>query len=259
MQEEEGKPAPRRTVIITGGTKGIGKAIALTLARQQCYNLVLNYATDTFNAQATLQECQRIHSHVILIQADITQRSAVEGLMQEAYTTFRSIDVLINNAGINRDYSLREMSDHDWDVVVNTNMTGVFLCSQIASSYMLQQEQTGIILNMGAPTALRGRKNGLNYCASKAGVLVMTKCLALELAPKIRVNCVIPGSIWTEETEKRYGYLDPAQRHAKEEQIPLQHIGTPEEVADVVSFLLSHESRYINGQRILVDGGQLMW
>lgn len=124
---------------------------------------------------------------------------------------------------------------------------------------MLQQEQGGTILNIGASTGIWGRKNGLNYCASKAAVLVMTKCLALELAPSIRVNCVISCSIWTEETEKRYSYSDPERRHAKEEVIPLKRIGTPEEVADVIAFLLSPESRYINGQKIIVDGGQYMW
>jgi len=238
------KQVSDKTVIITGGIRGIGKAIALTLA-QHGYNLVLNYLSDEFHAQETFQECRRIHPNVLLFQADVAQRTAV--------------DVLINNAGINIDRSLREMTDDDWDRVVDTNMKGVFLCSQIASSYMLQQEQGGIILNVGAPTALRGRKNGLNYCASKAGVLVMTKCLALELAPKIRVNCLIPGAIWTEETEKRFGYHDPEQRRAKEETIPVGYIGTPEDVANVVPFLLSSEARYINGQKIIIDGGQLMW
>jgi 3-oxoacyl-[acyl-carrier protein] reductase len=179
--------------------------------------------------------------------------------MEQTYAAFHSIDVLINNAGVNRDQTLQDMSDEDWDQVVNTNMKSVFLCAQAASSYMLQQEQGGIIVNMGASTGIRGRKNGLNYCASKAGVLVMTRCLALELAPKIRVNCVIPGSIWTEETAKRHSYHDPERLHAKEAQIPLNHIGSPDEVADVVSFLLSDGARYINGQKMLVDGGEFMW
>lgn len=247
-----------KTVVITGGTRGIGKAIALKLASQQ-YRLLLNYVADEKLAQETLLACRKVNPRVHLFRADVALRTDVEALMQEAVSLFHSLDILINNAGINRDRSLHQMSDEDWDQVVNTNMKGVFLCSQIASSYMLQQEQEGIILNIGAPTALRGRKDGLNYCASKAGVLVMTKCLALELAPKIRVNCVIPGSIWTQETEKRYAYHDPEQRRAKESQIPLNRIGTPEEVADVVAFLLSHEARYINGQKIQVDGGQLMW
>lgn len=248
-----------RTVIITGGTRGIGKALALTLARQHCYNLILNYRANEAAAQEMLQECRSIHPHVQIVRADVSQRSEVEALMREAYTTFHSIDVLINNAGVNIDKPLQEMTDADWDRVVDTNMRGVFLCSQIASSYMLQQDQEGIILNIGASTGIRGRKNGLNYCASKAGVLVMTKCLAFELSPKIRVNCVIPGSIWTEETEKRHAYDDPQLLHAKEEQIPLKRIGTPEEVADVVAFLLADKARYINGQKILVDGGEFMW
>jgi 3-oxoacyl-[acyl-carrier protein] reductase len=248
-----------KTVVITGGTKGIGKAIALTLARQQQYNLVLNYRADESSAQETLQECQSIHPNVILVQADVSQRSAVESLMEKAYSIFHSIDVLINNAGVNIDKSLQAMTDDDWDQVIDTNMKSVFLCAQIASPYMLQQEQGGIILNMGSSTGMRGRRNGLNYCASKAGVLVMTKCLALELAPKIRVNSIIPGSIWTEETANRHSYHDPEQRRAKEEVIPLKRIGAPEDVADVVSFLLSHGARYINGQKIVVDGGQYMW
>jgi 3-oxoacyl-[acyl-carrier protein] reductase len=248
-----------KTVIITGGTRGIGKAIALTLAGQHRYNLVLNYRANKAAAQETLRECRHIHPQVQIVQADVSQRLAVEALMQEVFSTFHSIDILINNAGINIDKPLSEMTDDDWDRVIDTNMKSVFLCSQVASSYMLRQGQEGIILNIGASTGIRGRKNGLNYCASKAGVLVMTKCLALELAPKIRVNCVIPGSIWTEETEKRHAYYDPQRLHAKEEQIPLKRIGTPEEVANVVAFLLAHEARYINGQKILVDGGEFMW
>jgi NAD(P)-dependent dehydrogenase (short-subunit alcohol dehydrogenase family) len=136
-------------------------------------------------------------------------------------------------------------------------MKGVFLCAQIASVYMLQQEQGGIILNIGASTGIRGRANGMNYCASKAGVLVMSQCLALELGPKIRVNCVIPGLVRTEETERRLHLNDP--HHPRVQEIPLKRFGMPEEVADVVSFLLSDQARYINGQKIIVDGGQFMW
>lgn len=248
-----------RTVIITGGTKGIGKAIALALARQHQYNLVLNYVADDLNALETLRECTEISPHVQLFRADVSHRSQVEALMQAAIVNFRTLNVLVNNAGVNLDKPLQEMTDYDWDHVVDINMKGVFLCSQIAASYMLRQEQGGIIINIGASTGIQGRKNGLNYCASKAGVLTMTKCLALELAPKIRVNCVIPGSIWTEETAARHSYHDPERRQVKEEQIPLHRIGTPAEVASVVAFLLSYEARYINGQKILVDGGEFMW
>ena len=248
----------RKTAIITGGTKGLGKAIALKLA-QQSYSLVLNYISDQTSAQETLAECQKITPHVLVIQGNISHKPVVEALIQKTQQTFHSIDVLINNAGLNIDKPLRDLSEDDWDRVIDTNMKGTFLCSQAASAYMLEQEQGGTIINIGASTGIRGRKNGINYCASKAGILVMTKCLALELAPKIRVNCVIPGSIWTEETEKRFSYHDPERRRAKEDAIPLKRLGTPEEVADAVSFLLSPEAHYINGQKIVVDGGQDMW
>lgn len=247
-----------RTVVITGATRGIGRAIALKLAAQG-NRLVLNYSTHEDRAQEVLKRCQELHPEVHLVQGDISKRDEVEKLFEEGYRRFHSIDVLVNNASINIDRPLLEMTEEEWDRVVDINMKGVFLCSQIAARYLLRQKQEGIILNVGASTGIRGRKNGINYCAAKAGVLVMTKCLAMELSPRIRVNCVIPGFTWTEETEQRYHLQQQENVLAKEQSIPLQRIGSPEEIADVVSFLLSHEARYINGQKILVDGGQYMY
>ena len=248
----------RKTVIITGSTRGIGKAIALTLARQR-YNVVLNFASDEAQAQATLQLCQQLHPHVLLVKADVSKKREVEALMRASFEAFHSLDVLINNAARVIDKPLQEMSEEDWDQVVDTNMKGVFLCSQVASSYMLQQEQGGVILNIGASTGIRGRKNGINTCASKAGLMVMTQCLALELGPKIRVNTIIPGLTRTEETEKRFHLDDPTVLHTRTEVIPLQRIGTPEDIANAVTLLLSNEAGFINGQKIVVDGGQYMW
>lgn len=247
-----------RTIVITGATRGIGRAIALKLAAQGD-RLVLNYSTNEESAQETFKRCLEFHSEILLIKADVANRREVEMLFEQSYQRFRTLDILLNNASVNIDRPFLEMSEAEWDQVVDINMKGVFLCSQIAGSYLIQQEHGGIILNVGASTGIRGRKNGINYCAAKAGVLVMTKCLAMELAPKVRVNCVIPGFTWTEETAQRY-HLDK-QEHvaAKEATIPLQRIGTPEEIADVVSFLLSHDARYINGQKVLVDGGQFMY
>ena len=248
----------RKTVIITGSTRGIGKGIALTLARQH-YNVVLNFASDEAQAQATLQLSQQVNPHVLLVKADVSNKREVEELMRASFEAFHSLDVLINNAARVIDKPLHEMTEEDWDRVVDTNMKGVFLCSQVASSYMLQQEEGGVILNIGASTGVRGRKNGMNTCASKAGIMVMTQCLALELGPKIRVNTIIPGLTRTEETEKRFHLDDPTVLHAREEAIPLQRIGTPEDVANVVTLLLSDEAGFINGQKIVVDGGQYMW
>ncbi len=251
------KVIKRRTVIITGSTRGIGQATALRLAQEQ-YNVVLNYASNEKQAQETLKLCQQINPNVLLVKADVSSKPAVEMLMRESFEQFHSLDVLINNAARVIDKPLHEMSEEDWDCVIDTNMKGTFFCSQIASSYMLQQDDGGIILNIGAPTGIRGRKNGINTCASKAGVMVMTLCLALELGPKIRVNTIIPGLTRTEETIERFHLDDPAVLRTRAESIPLGRIGTPNDIANVVTLLLSDEARFINGQKIFVDGGQYM-
>ena len=248
----------RKTIVITGSTKGIGRGIALRLARDQ-HNIVLNYTQDDLRAQETLRLCQQVTSQVLLIKADVSKKAEVEHLMRQCVQHFGALDVLINNAARIVDKPLLEMSEEDWDQVINTNMRGTFLCSQIASSYMLQQDTGGVILNIGASTGIRGRKNGINTCASKAGIMVMTQCLALELGPKIRVNTIIPGLTRTEETEQRFHLNDPAILHAREESIPLQRIGTPEDIADAVTLLLSDNASFVNGQKFVVDGGQYMW
>lgn len=248
----------QKTVVITGSTKGIGKAIALHLAKQG-YNVILNYASDDEQADKTLELCRKENPHVLLVKADVSNKQAVEMLMQESFRAFQSLDVLINNAARVIDKPLHAMTEEDWDAVVDTNMKGVFFCSQIASSYMLRQAKGGVILNIGASTGIRGRKNGINTCASKAGILVMTQCLALELGPKIRVNSIIPGLTRTEETEKRFHLDDPTVLHTRQETIPLQRIGEPGDISNAVTLLLSEEAQFINGQKIVVDGGQYMW
>lgn len=179
--------------------------------------------------------------------------------MQQSVTAFHPVDVLVNNAARVVDKPLQELTEDDWDQVVDTNMKGTFLCSQIASRYMLQQETGGIILNIGASTGIRGRKNGINTCASKAGILLMTQCLALELGPKIRVNSIIPGLTRTDETTQRFHLDDPEVVQTRTEAIPLHRIGTPDDVANTVLLLLSNDARFIDGQKIVVDGGQYMW
>ena len=248
----------RKTAVVTGSTKGIGQAIALRLAREQ-YNVVLNYASDDVAAQETFRRCQQETSHVLLVKADVSNKQAVEALMQTCVQTFHSLDVLVNNAARVIDKSVSEMSEQDWDQVIDTNLKGTFLCAQVASSYMLQQQEGGIILNIGASTGIRGRKHGINTCASKAGILVMTQCLALELGPKIRANTIIPGLTYTEETERRFHLDNPDVLHARTENIPLQRIGMPEDIANAVMLLLSDNASFINGQKIIVDGGQYMW
>ena len=220
---------------------------------------MLNYAADDEQAQETLKLCQQETPQVLLVKADVSHKHAVETLMQESVQAFHSLDVLIHNAARVIDKPLHALTEEDWDLVVDTNMKGAFFCAQAASTYMLQQDDGGVILNIGASTGLRGRKNGINTCASKAGVMVMTHCLALELGPKIRVNTIIPGLTLTEETSHRFHLDDAEVLRARMETIPLQKIGTPEDIANAVTLLLSDEARFITGQKIVVDGGQYMW
>src|SRR5579883_2846000 len=247
-----------KTVVVTGSTKGIGRGIALRLAREH-HNIVLNYATDERQAQETLHLCEQITSQVMLIKADVSKKVEVEHLMQESVRRFSSLDVLINNAACVIDKPVLEMSEQEWEQVVNVNMKGTFLCSQAAARYMLQQKDGGLILNIGASTGIRARKNGINTCSSKAGIMIMTQCLALELGPKIRANTIIPGLTRTEETIQRLHLDDPEVARTRAETIPLKRIGTPDDVADAVLLCLSPHAQFITGQKILVDGGQYMW
>ena len=246
------------TVVVTGGTRGIGRAIALKLASQGC-RLVLNYLSDHVAAQHTLEQCLKLGTKVLLFKGDVSREKDVRSLVSFTIDAYGSIDVAINNAGLNLDKPLLQMEVSDWDRVVNTNMKGVFLVSRSCAGYMLKQHNGGHIINISATTAIRGRSNGINYCAAKAGVIVMTKCLALELAPKIRANCIIPGFTHTEETEKRFDLENRLPEELKHRKIPLNRLAEPGEIANMVSFLISDEARYLNGQKFIVDGGEYMY
>jgi NAD(P)-dependent dehydrogenase (short-subunit alcohol dehydrogenase family) len=247
-----------RTAVITGSTSGIGLGIATRLLGAG-YNIVLNYSADDQRAAKALDQCLAIAPAVQLVKADIADGAAVVAMMQRAVDHFRSLDVLVNNAARVIDRPVLEMSEADWDQVVDVNMKGAFLCSQSAARHMLQQEDGGVILNIGASTGIRARKNGINTCSSKAGLMLMTQCLALELAPKVRVNTIIPGLTLTDETADRFHLSDPEVLRAREQSVPLQRIGRPEDIADAVLMMLSDEACFITGQRIVVDGGQYMW
>lgn len=247
-----------KTVIITGSTSGIGRSIALHLARER-FCVVLNYSTDEEKAQTTSKLCQQETERVILVKADVAKKADVERLIRTTVATFGTVDALINNAACVRDKPLLEMAEDEWDQVVDTNMKGTFLCSQMAAHVMLQQETGGIILNIGAATGIKARPNGINTCTSKAGIMMMTKCLALELGPKIRVNTIIPGLTLTEEVVERYHLDDPATLRARIENIPLQRATTPDDIAHAALFLLSDAASFINGSKLTVDGGQYMW
>lgn len=250
--------ASRGTAVVTGSSSGIGKAIAARLLRSG-YAVVLNYSANAQRAEEALSELQRLSPLALLVKADISNLREAHSLIDQAIGEFGSLDVLVNNAARVADKPALEMTEAEWDSVLDVNLKGAFLCSQHAARQMMSQEQGGTIINIGASTGIRGRRNGVNTCASKAGLMIMTQCLALELAPKIRVNTIIPGLIVTDETLRRFHLDDPNVRRTREEATPMQRLGRPDDVADAVMLMLSEESRFITGQKIVVDGGQNMW
>jgi NAD(P)-dependent dehydrogenase (short-subunit alcohol dehydrogenase family) len=244
--------------VVTGSTSGIGRAIALRLLSSG-YGVVANYSSNAERAADVFDDFKLVSSDVLLVKADVARADEAGQLVGACIQKFGQLDVLINNAATVADNSILEMTEDEWDRVLDVNLKGAFLCSQLAARQMLTQDSGGTILNIGAPTGIRARRDGANTCASKAGLALLTQCLALELAPKVRANTIIPGLTITEETESRFRLNDPRVRQEREQAIPLRRLGRPEDIADAVMLMLAGESRFITGQRIIVDGGQNMW
>src|SRR6266567_6562732 len=248
----------QRAAVVTGSTSGIGRAIAVRLL-ESGYRVVLNYSADDERAAAAIAQCQQIDPSTVIIKADISNAEAASGLIHQAADAYGRLDVLVNNAARVIDRPALEMTESEWDAVIDVNLKGAFLCSQHAARQMLTQDDGGVILNIGASTGIRGRRNGVNTCASKAGLMIMTQCLALELAPKIRVNTVVPGLVETGETTTRFRLADPDVLQCYEQSTPLGRLSRPDDVADAVMLLLSPEARFITGQKVVADGGRNMW
>lgn len=223
------------------------------------YNVVLNYANDHQRAAQTLAQCQALSPNVALLHADIADPDSARRLVAHAVNEYGRLDVLINNAAQAIDKPALDMTESDWDRVFGVNLKGAFMCSQHAARQMLQQEQAGTILNIGAPTGIRGRRNGVNTCASKAGLMMMTQCLALELGPKIRVNTIVPGLVATDDAEQRFNLSDPGVRQTRIAAVAMARLCTPDDIANAVMILLSEDASFITGQKLFADGGQNMW
>ncbi|WP_088187605.1 3-oxoacyl-[acyl-carrier-protein] reductase [Desulfosporosinus sp. FKA] len=239
--------------IVTGGGRGIGRAIALELAAAGV-KVVVNYAGRSDKAEETVSLIRQAGGESIAVQADVSQAAEVDHLIQMALEHFGKIDILVNNAGITRDGLLLRMKEADWDAVLATNLKGVFLCTKAVSKGMLKQ-RSGVIVNISSVVGLSGNASQANYAAAKAGIIGLSKATAKEFATRgIRVNVVAPGYISTDMTET----LPEGVQHDILQKIPLGHIGKPEDVAKVVRFLASPESAYITGQVLCVDGGMEM-
>ncbi|MCX5973595.1 MAG: SDR family oxidoreductase [Coprothermobacterota bacterium] len=249
------EPLTAQVVLITGAASDIGQATALAFA-QAGFAVVVNSHRNRETLDALALSLQAAGAPQTLVQvADIRHRIQVVAMLDAIFTRFGRLDVLVNNAGLNRDRPFLQLSEEDWDVVVSTILEGTFLCSQeFARRY---QGQDGRILNIGSTTALKGRKNGANYCSARAGVLALSKCMALELAPRIRVNVVTPGRIDTREVRARYDLNTEEDRVRFSRDVPIGRMGKPEEVAAMILFLAVQGS-YITGQNFFVDGGVYM-
>ena len=240
-------------VLVTGGTRGIGRAIALEFGRKGA-KLVVNYTSSEEKAKALVSELAEMGCEAVAIQADVSKAEDAERLVSEAVKAFGRVDVLVNNAGITRDNLLIRMKESDWDEVMNVNLKGAFLMSKAVGKLMLKQ-RSGAMVNLTSVVGIMGNAGQANYSASKAGVIGLTKSLAREFASRgVRVNAVAPGYILTDMTSV---LSDEATSHFTS-QIPLGRAGTPEDVAKAVCFLCSEDSAYMTGQVLHVDGGMLI-
>ena len=242
-----------KTAVVTGGSRGIGRAICLELARGGA-NVMLCYAGNEQAALDTVAACEALGAKAAAMRCDVSKTDEVKALVDAALQQFGAVHILVNNAGITRDGLLMTMKEDAWDQVLDTNLKGAFLTMKAVARTMMKQRY-GRIVNLSSVVGLHGNAGQVNYAASKAGVIGMTKSLAKELASRgVTVNAVAPGFIDTEMTAA----LPQAARDALLPTIPTQRLGAAEEVAQAVAFLASDQAAYITGQVLAVDGGMSM-
>ncbi len=242
-----------RVAVVTGSSRGLGRAIAVKLASLGA-KVVVNYYSNSDGANETLRLIQDAGGEAIVMQADVSVFAEAQKLVQTAIDHFGRLDILVNNAGTTRDTLLVRMSEEDWDVVLDTNLKGVFSCCQAAQRTMLRQRY-GRIVNISSIAGLVGNAGQTNYTASKAGMIGFSKALAKEVGSRnITVNVVAPGYIPTDLAST----IPPDLLAKGMEIMPLGRPGTPEDIANAVAFLASEEGNYITGQVLAVDGGLAM-
>ncbi|SHK87652.1 3-oxoacyl-[acyl-carrier-protein] reductase [Desulforamulus aeronauticus] len=242
-----------KVAIVTGASRGIGKAIALAMAGAQA-DIVVNYAGRADAAEETAAAIRQLGRRAMVYQADVSDTSQVQGMVDATLAEFGKVDILVNNAGITRDNLILRMKEEDWDTVLQVNLKSAFNSIKAVSRSMVKARY-GRIINVSSVVGLHGNAGQANYAAAKAGLIGLTKSMAKELGPRnITVNAVAPGFIMTDMTEQ----LSAEAREKMTASIALNRLGKPEDVASLVAFLASDFCGYITGQVIAVDGGIVM-
>ena len=242
-----------KVALVTGSSRGIGRAIAIELGTRGC-RVVVNYHANEEAAQQVAAVIREHGSEALVVGADVSVSADVQRLVDATVTAFGGLDILVNNAGITRDGLSLRMSEADWDAVLDTNLKSAFLCCKAVQRVMLRKRY-GRIVNLGSVSGLIGNAAQVNYSSAKAGLVGMTKALARELAPRnITVNLVAPGYVVTDMTAN----LSPELVEKAIGNIPLQRLAQPEDIARAVAFLASDDAAYITGQVLSVDGGMAM-
>ncbi|NBI69861.1 3-oxoacyl-[acyl-carrier-protein] reductase [Clostridiaceae bacterium] len=242
-----------KIALVTGASRGIGRQIALSMAREGAL-VIVNYNGSAARAEETVKEITQSGGQAEAVQCNVADYAAVEELMKYVIGKYKRLDILVNNAGITKDNLLMKMGEEDFDAVIGINLKGAFNCTKHVSRQMLKQKG-GRIINISSVSGVMGNAGQANYCASKAGVIGLTKSVARELGSRgITVNAIAPGFIDTEMTE----VLSEDVKKAMGDQIPLKRFGKTEDVAETAVFLASDRAAYITGQVISVDGGMAM-
>jgi 3-oxoacyl-[acyl-carrier protein] reductase len=239
-----------KVAVVTGGGRGIGRAIVLALGKEGV-KVLINYRGKKESALETLEELKKLGGEGEIYQADVSVEEEVEKMFNFVIEKWGKLDILVNNAGITKDNLLIRMKSEEWDQVINTNLRGVFLCTRSALKIMLKQ-RSGRIINISSVVGLKGNIGQANYASAKAGIIGFTKAVAREVASRgITVNAIAPGFIKTEMTD----VLSEEMKKKVLDEIPLGRFGDPEDVANAVKFLVSDEASYITGVVLNVDGG----
>jgi 3-oxoacyl-[acyl-carrier protein] reductase len=243
-----------RVAIVTGAGQGIGRALALGLAREGAEVVIADINDE--NAASVKREIEGLGGIALAASTDVSNEDSVQTMVDKSLRQFGKLDILINNAGIFPVSSVEEMKEEDWDRVIGTNLVGAFLCSRAVAGKFLHQG-SGRIISMTSGRAFQGAKNAAHYASSKAGIIGFSKSLALELAPRqITVNVICPGIT---DTAQPRGHQSEEQIYSQAQKIPLGRIGQPEDLVGTAVFLASDAAAFITGQTVIVNGGSIMW